>query len=115
MSGGDLFVANVGAGEVGEYTTSGATVNASLVTGLDGPVGLAVSGGDIFVANTYPIGGIKEFTTAGAPVNTSLVTGLDFPCGVAVETVPEPSTFALLAGGLGGWLLWRRRSSRALV
>jgi hypothetical protein len=27
---------------IGEYTTSGDTVNASLVSGLDGPLGIAV-------------------------------------------------------------------------
>jgi len=31
-----------GAGTIGEYTPSGATVNASLVSGLSGPVGIAV-------------------------------------------------------------------------
>ena len=34
VSGSDLFVANYGSNTVGEYTTSGATVNASLVTGM---------------------------------------------------------------------------------
>src|ERR1035438_10564907 len=32
--GQDIFVANVASGTIGEYTTSGATVNASLVSGL---------------------------------------------------------------------------------
>jgi hypothetical protein len=99
---------NNGSGTIGEYTTAGVPVNASLVSGLNDPYGLAVSGGDIFVANTYP-GEISEYTTTGAPVNTSLITGLDYPWGVAVETVPEPSTYALLAGGWSGCLLWRAR------
>jgi hypothetical protein len=30
-------------GFVGEYTTSGATVNASLISGLDEPTGIAIS------------------------------------------------------------------------
>ncbi|HBZ72018.1 MAG TPA: hypothetical protein DEP35_20730 [Deltaproteobacteria bacterium] len=41
MSGSNLFVVN-DAGTIGEYTTSGATVNASLITGLNNPVGIVV-------------------------------------------------------------------------
>src|SRR5208282_5766272 len=35
--GGDIFVLNAGANSMGEYTLSGAVVNASLVSGLNGP------------------------------------------------------------------------------
>ena len=38
-------------GTIGEYTTSGATVNASLVSGLNYPYGIAVSGSNLFVTN----------------------------------------------------------------
>jgi hypothetical protein len=38
-----LFVANYGNGTVGEYTISGATVNTSLISGLNGPLGIAIS------------------------------------------------------------------------
>ncbi len=49
---GQIFVGKGGAnGSIGEYTTSGATVNASLITGLSYPLGIAVSGGSLFVAN----------------------------------------------------------------
>ncbi|HEX4085535.1 MAG TPA: PEP-CTERM sorting domain-containing protein, partial [Chthoniobacteraceae bacterium] len=43
VSGNDLFVESKEGGTVGEYTTSGATVNASLITGLDAPQGIAVA------------------------------------------------------------------------
>src|SRR5208283_1024762 len=39
---GALFVANFNGGTIGEYTTSGATVNASLITGLNQPFGIAL-------------------------------------------------------------------------
>jgi len=42
VSGGNLFVTNSGSGTIGEYTTSGATVNPVLVSGLNQPVDIAV-------------------------------------------------------------------------
>ncbi len=41
--GGDIYVANSGIGTIGEYTTSGAVENASLISGLSNPVGIAVT------------------------------------------------------------------------
>jgi hypothetical protein len=74
---------------VGEYTTSGVTINASLISGLNGPVGIAVSGSDIFVtthpANTKHAGTVGEYTTSGATVNASLISGLNAPYGIAVS------------------------------
>jgi DNA-binding beta-propeller fold protein YncE len=90
--GGNIFVVNQnlggnGNGTFGEYTTSGATVNASLITGLNYPLGIAVSGGRVFVANsgtTFNVGTIGEYTLTGATVNASLITGLNGPVGIAV-------------------------------
>jgi len=84
-----IYVANfnsgmIDGGTIGEYNLDGSTVNASLVTGLTEPVDLAVSGGDIFVAN-YGSDTIGEYTTAGATVNASLVTGLSGPYSLAVS------------------------------
>jgi hypothetical protein len=50
-----ILVLNLGnaltpTGTIGEYTTSGATVNASLISGLTSPYGIAVSGANLFVA-----------------------------------------------------------------
>jgi hypothetical protein len=84
LSGKNLFVVNEG-GTVGKYTTSGATVNASLISGLTiPPVGIAVSGGNLFVTDLAN-GTIGEYTTSGAVVNTSLVSGLNSPFGIAVS------------------------------
>ncbi|MGD0389876.1 MAG: PEP-CTERM sorting domain-containing protein, partial [Tepidisphaeraceae bacterium] len=71
---------------IGEYTTSGATVNAALVSGLDYPFGIAVSedGSDLFVTNFHG-NTIGEYTTSGATVNAALVSGLDYPDGIALS------------------------------
>jgi len=47
-----IFVTNSSSGKIGEYTTSGAVVNASLVSGLNGPTGIAVSGSNIYVTSS---------------------------------------------------------------
>ena len=90
VSGSDLYISSGTPGVVGEYTTSGGTVNASLITGLNSPAGLAISGGDLFVANggvagVANSGSIGEYTLAGTAVNASLVTGLEYPLGLAAS------------------------------
>ena len=110
---GQIFVANFNnggtSGTIGEYTTSEAAVNASLVSGLDEPFAIAVCGSDLFVVNNGN-GTMGEYTTSGATVNASLVSGLDRPSGIAVA-VPEPARLGLL-GLAGGMLLMRRRENR---
>jgi hypothetical protein len=59
-----IFATNFSGNTIGEYTTSGATVNPSLLSGLSGPTGIAVSGGDLFVVNAD--GTIREYTISGA-------------------------------------------------
>ncbi len=101
VSGSDVFVVDDVTGRVGEYTTSGATVNAALITGLtttngNGPDGIAVSGGDLFITNDAT-GTISEYTTSGALVNASLVTGLGEPGGIAVS-----GSDLFVTNGIGG-------------
>ena len=79
-----IFVTNFTAGTIGEYDVSGATINASLITGLDGPEDVAVSGSDLFVTNKLN-GTIGEYTTSGAVVNASLISGLVNPDAIAVS------------------------------
>ena len=92
VSGTNLFVANFADGTngtIGEYTTSGATINASLITGLHSLYGIAISGSNLFVVNwgggQAGAGTIGEYTTSGATVNSALITGLNFPIGIAVS------------------------------
>jgi hypothetical protein len=81
--GQDIFVTS--GNTVGEYdAATGAVVNASLITGLDGPSGLALSGSDLFVAN-FNSGTIGEYNAiTGAAINATLVTGLQSPVSLAV-------------------------------
>lgn len=59
----DIYVDNGNA--MSEYGLDGSTVNASLITGLNVPEGIALSGNDLFVANIQS-GTIGEYTTSGA-------------------------------------------------
>jgi autotransporter-associated beta strand protein len=81
-----VFVTSELNGTIGVYNaTSGTAVNASLVSGLAGPAGIAVSGSNIYVANYYG-GTIGVYNaTSGAAVNASLVSGLVRPNGIAVS------------------------------
>src|SRR6266496_3454501 len=84
---GQIFVTNEASGTVGEYdAATGAAINASLVSGLNGgPAGIALSGGNLFVTNAFE-GSIGEYdATTGATINSALVSGLNFPLGIAVS------------------------------
>jgi hypothetical protein len=82
--GGLIFVTNFDKGTVGEYTTSGATINPALISGLNNSSRIAVSGGHLFVTNRSG-NTIGEYTTSGTTVNASLVAGLNTPTGIAVS------------------------------
>ena len=77
----NIFVTNNENGTVGEYTTSGATVNPALITGLSAPSGIVVSDGYIYVPD-FDTGTIAKYTTEGTLVTASLVTGLAGPVGL---------------------------------
>jgi len=84
-------------------------VNASLITGLYEPAGIAVSGPDLFVTQYYGV--VGEYTTSGVTVNSSLIVASDGTQGIAVipQTVPEPSSWTLFLGGWGLLAFWRMR------
>src|SRR5438309_1622778 len=96
-----IFVTNgASVGTIGEYTTAGATVNPALISGLSHPLGIAVSGSDLFVVDVN-FRTIGQYTTAGAPVNPALISGVPYPFDLAVvPTVPEPGTATLTLFGL---------------
>jgi hypothetical protein len=73
---GNLFVTDpFNNGTIGEYTNSGATINASLITGLSDPRSIAVSGGFIYVTNAGT-GTVGKYTTSGETINASLISGV---------------------------------------
>ena len=118
ISGTNLFVTNPGSRTVGEYTTSGATINASLIMQpplLGGPLDIAASSNQLFVVAGSTIG---EFTTTGETINPALITGLESfsVLGVAV-VVPEPASAWLMGSAslvIGAILLRRRQTRHAL-
>jgi DNA-binding beta-propeller fold protein YncE len=59
-------------------------VNAALVSGLISPIDIALSGGNLFVTDSFT-GTIGEYNaTTGAIVDADLVSGLNGPNGIAV-------------------------------
>lgn len=110
LSGNNLYVAEPNANVIGEYNaTTGATINASLVSLGGGQLtGLALSGNNLYVANAGSIKTVGEYdATTGDAINATLLSGVNGPEFIAV--VPEPSTFAMLVGGFGSLLAFRRR------
>jgi hypothetical protein len=81
---GQIFVANAGAGTIGKYSTTGATLNASLISGL-APEGIAVDGnGYLYVANENS-GTIGKYTVTGSEINRTLISGLNSPWAIALD------------------------------
>ena len=67
-----------------EYTTSGATINASLIS-FTQSTSLALDGnGDLFEASANT-GTIGEYTTSGAAINASLISALSRPLSLVLD------------------------------
>jgi hypothetical protein len=102
-NGTDLFVTSQQNNNVSEYTLAGVQVGSGpLVTGLPADAqGLTVSGTNLYVTS-WGANQINVYSTVtGLLVGTNpLITGPDGHI-VDVAVVPEPSTWAMLLGGLG--------------
>ena len=81
-----IYETNSGGNTIGEYDAStGAAINAALVSGLNLPQDIVVSGGNLWVSNQSG-NTIGEYNAStGATVNASLVSGLNAPTGIAVS------------------------------
>ena len=55
-----------------------------MITGLNDPTAIAVSGSDLFVT-CQGTGTVAEYTTGGVLVNATLVSGLITPAGIAAS------------------------------
>lgn len=103
---------------------SNVSLNETIILALDGgssinldfsgteTIGSLVLNGNIIETGTYDLDALKDL---GTTYNVSF-TGLDATSGFVVTTaVPEPSTVALAALGIGALLFLRRRSARQLA
>ncbi len=111
----NILVANFDAtgGFIEKIATNGTT--STLITGLRGPNGIAISGtGDIYISEYYA-GEIQVYRPDGTWDRT-FATGLTGPTMLAFQPVPEPSTAALLGSApavLAAITFVRRRRLRA--
>src|SRR5437868_10757286 len=83
-----ILVLNQGDNTIGEYTTSGATLNPALISGLSSPQSMAIAGQNLFVTSlnlTSDSGRIGKYTTSGATVNPALITVMGGPSWIAVS------------------------------
>src|SRR5438045_1413613 len=81
-----LYVGEDGtSGIVGEYNpTTGRPINASFISALNTPSGLAFSGNNLLVADTGNNRVSEYDATTGALINASFITGLNGPYGLVV-------------------------------
>jgi sugar lactone lactonase YvrE len=108
---GHLFVGTIneafgtGGGTVGEYTITGATVNANLISsGINYPLSIALDGlGDMFIADIDG-NAVREYTTSGTPINSTFISTVWNPGGVAFDSAGNlfvTSDAGLASDGIG--------------
>jgi len=72
------------AGSVGQFNLNGSVVNASLITGIGAPFGLAVTSTDVYYTDNNN-GVVGDYSTATMGLNSSLIA-ISEPTGIAVSS-----------------------------
>jgi sugar lactone lactonase YvrE len=105
---GDLVVAELGSKPAARVVRATSTGRTELATGLGVPIGLAASGGDLWVSD-WAIGAVFQIVANGVALSKPrpVATGLKFPEGLAVDRdgsllVVETGTGRLLRIDKGG-------------
>src|SRR4029078_5869941 len=85
ISGTDLYVTNELGNGVGHFTTTGATIDESMIdTGVSSsPFALAISGSTLFVSLNG--GYISSYTTSGDLIEQFLIPGIPSATGIGVR------------------------------
>jgi hypothetical protein len=108
-----LYTSSYAGGTISKFTLSGQIVNANLVTGIpDGANGLAVTGGNLYVADIFDV---LEYNAATGAYIRTITGGIDQALSVAI--VPEPRAIAFVLVGLvlaGGLKIFSNRSRSVL-
>src|ERR1039458_1306682 len=73
LARGQIYVVRETLGTVGEYTLSGAPINASLISGLTQPSGIALGPNGHLYVPSHANWTIGEYTLSGAVVHSSQV------------------------------------------
>jgi hypothetical protein len=81
---GGLFGDNQPRGTVGEYSTAGIVINASLISGINVPTGIGFADNKIFVVSLWDQI-IGAYASSGLAVNESLITGLGMNPAMAIS------------------------------
>ena len=103
----EIYVSQYGNGTVGEYdANNGQAINASLVTGIPGAYGLAISSNNLYISNSddtpFTVG--EYNATTGVAINTNFLTtdsGLDNPGGMTISGNSLYVTNGWAGGSLG--------------